>query len=151
MKTWKKLLIIGPKLFSQVWPGCPNQPRIDFHIMNMSQDSSVYWSVAAGWQRWRPQRESQFDWIKKVENYWRGADRRLRRHQAPNAPRLATFSHSAQAALHALGRNLMFILVTFIARLKRLLLLTPIENSKRWLSKIHSQVCFFKNDANHTG
>ena len=26
----QKLLIIGPKLFSQVRPGCPNQPRIDF-------------------------------------------------------------------------------------------------------------------------
>ena len=35
MKTLKngpqKLLMIGPKLFfSQYWPGCPNQPRIDF-------------------------------------------------------------------------------------------------------------------------
>ena len=34
MKTKKngpqKLLIIGPKLFFTVLPGCPNQPRIDF-------------------------------------------------------------------------------------------------------------------------
>ena len=35
-KRTQKLLIIGPKLFSQARPGCPNQPRIDFsyHIMS---------------------------------------------------------------------------------------------------------------------
>ena len=26
----QKLLMIGPKLFLMYWPGCPNQPRIDF-------------------------------------------------------------------------------------------------------------------------
>ena len=34
MKTWKKrpqkLLIIGPNFFLKYWPGCQNQPRIDF-------------------------------------------------------------------------------------------------------------------------
>ena len=34
MKTQKKhpqkLLIINPKLFFKYWPGCPNQPRINF-------------------------------------------------------------------------------------------------------------------------
>ena len=42
LKKWpQKLLIIGPKCFLD-WPVCPNQPKIIFHIINMSQDSSVY-------------------------------------------------------------------------------------------------------------
>ena len=39
-KCPQKLLIIDPKLvFSQVWPGCPNQPRIDFSYHKMSVTS----------------------------------------------------------------------------------------------------------------
>ena len=39
------MLIIGPRLFSQYWPSYPNQRRIIFHIINISQDSSVSISV----------------------------------------------------------------------------------------------------------
>ena len=67
----------------------------------------------------------------------------------PARPRLATFSHSAQAALHALGRNLMFILVTFIERLERLLLLTPFENAKKITGK--NTLKMLLNDANMIG
>ena len=39
-KCPQKLLIIGPKLFfSQVQPGCPDQPRIDFSYHKMSGTS----------------------------------------------------------------------------------------------------------------
>ena len=49
MKTWKtrpqKLLIIGPKFFFSTGPAAQTSLELIFHIINMSQDSSVYWSV----------------------------------------------------------------------------------------------------------
>ena len=44
-KRPQKLLIIGPKRFFHVLAGCPNQPRLIFHIIDMSQDASVLLSV----------------------------------------------------------------------------------------------------------
>ena len=46
-KSWKngpqKLLIIGPNLFSQSSPA--HSPELIFHIINMSQDTSISLSV----------------------------------------------------------------------------------------------------------
>ena len=44
-KRPQKLLIIGPKLFSHVLADCPNQPRMIYHVINISQDASVLLSV----------------------------------------------------------------------------------------------------------
>ena len=43
----QKLLIISPKLFFTLLARLPKPagPELIFHIINMSQDSSVYWSV----------------------------------------------------------------------------------------------------------
>ena len=41
----QKLLIIGPYFFFSTGPAAQTSPELNFHIINMSQDSSVYWSV----------------------------------------------------------------------------------------------------------
>ena len=51
MKTWKnrpqKLLIISPKYFFSSGPAAQTSQKLIFHIVNMSQDPSVYWFVVA--------------------------------------------------------------------------------------------------------
>jgi hypothetical protein len=45
-KTASKVAPNRPQtFFSQVQPGCPEHPELIFHIINMSQDSSVSLSV----------------------------------------------------------------------------------------------------------